>query len=398
MSGVEGRSVDTDLDAERLHRVAIAHLTEPGDVRVAALVEHLGAATVHEGLVRQLDLEGLGADASARLASSEPERALEEAHRAGIRFVVPGDHEWPAAVDGLHDAPPVERHGGRPLGLWVRGPLGLDELTATVAVVGARAATTYGTDLTHRMAADLAEGGHVVVSGAAFGIDQAAHRGALAADGRTVGVLACGADRVYPQAHARLIDHLVDEHCIVSETVPGGAPTRMRFLSRNRIIAALSRGTVVVEAAYRSGALNTANWAGRLDRCLMGVPGPVTSAASAGVHQLIRESGALLVTEASEVLEVLAPAGQHLTRRARGADRPRDRLSHRQRQVLEAVPLRRAADDFSIAGTAGISPLEVRGSLQALEALGLVQRQGFGWRLADEDPGLPGQPFLDSTG
>ena len=311
---------------------------------------------------------------------------------------MPGDHEWPAAVDGLHDAPPVERHGGRPLGLWVRGPLGLDELTATVAVVGARAATTYGTDLTHRMAAGLAEGGHVVVSGAAFGIDQAAHRGALAADGRTVGVLACGADRVYPQAHARLIDHLVDEHCIVSETVPGGAPTRMRFLSRNRIIAALSRGTVVVEAAYRSGALNTANWAGRLDRCLMGVPGPVTSAASAGVHQLIRESGALLVTEASEVLEVLAPAGQHLTRRARGADRPRDRLSHRQRQVLEAVPLRRAADDFSIAGTAGISPLEVRGSLQALEALGLVQRQGFGWRLADEDPGLPGQPFLDSTG
>lgn len=398
MSTTQGRAIDATLDAERLHRVAIAHLTEPGDLRVAALVEHLGAETVHEGLLRRLDLEGLGLDAATRLASTEPERALEQAHRAGLRFVIPGDTEWPAPVDSLQHAAPVERHGGRPLGLWVRGPLGLDELSSAVAVVGARAATTYGTDLTHLMAGGLVQAGHVVVSGAAFGIDQAAHRGALSGDGRTVGVLACGADRVYPQAHARLIEHLADEHCIVSETVPGGAPTRMRFLSRNRIIAALSRGTVVVEAALRSGALNTANWAGRLDRHLMGVPGPVTSTQSAGVHQLIRESGALLVTGAAEVLEVLAPAGEHLTRRARGADRPRDRLTHRQRQVLEAVPVRRAADDFSIATTAGVGALEVRGTLQALEALGMVQRHGPGWRLAEEDPRAPGQPFLDSTG
>ena len=398
MSPGGDRSVDPCLDEDRLHRLGIAHLTEPGDPRVAGLVDDLGAAVVHEGLLRGLDLQGVELDAAARVGATEPARALERAHRAGLRFVVPGDTEWPAQLDDLGPAAPVSRHGGRPLGVWVRGPLGLHEIARSVAVVGARAATTYGTDVAARLAAGVAESGRTVVSGAAFGIDQAAHRGALAADGRTVGVLACGADRVYPQAHARLIEHLADEHCLVSETVPGGAPTRMRFLSRNRLIAALTQGTVVVEAALRSGALNTANWAGRLHRHLMGVPGPVTSAHSAGVHQLLREGGALVVTHADEVLEVVAPAGEQLTVRARGEDRARDRLTHRQQQVLEAVPLRRAADDFSIAGTAGVAPLEVRGTLLTLEEAGFVRREGIGWRLADHDPQLPGQPFLDWTG
>ncbi len=352
MSG-PGRGIDAALDEDRLHRLAVAHLTEPGDPRVSGLVDDLGAATVHDGLLRGLDLQGLELDAAARLGATEPARVLDRAHRAGLRFVVPGDTEWPAGLDDLATAPPVARHGGRPLGVWVRGPLGLHEIGSAVAVVGARAATTYGTDLAARIAAGVAEHGHCVVSGAAFGIDQSAHRGALAADGRTVGVLACGADRVYPQAHARLIEHLADEHCLVSETVPGGAPTRMRFLSRNRLIAALTQGTVVVEAALRSGALNTANWAGRLHRHLMGVPGPVTSTQSAGVHQLLREGGALVVTHPDEVLEVLAPAGEHLQARPRGED---------------------------------------------LSLIGFVRREGAGWRLAENDPRLPGQPFLDSTG
>lgn len=148
----------------------------------------------------------------------------------------------------------------------------------------------------------------------------------------------------------------------------------------------------------RSGALNTANWAGRLHRHLMGVPGPVTSAQSAGVHQMLREDAALVVTRSEELLETLAPAGERTTTRARGADGPRDRLTHRQRQVLEAVPLRRSADDFSIAGTAGLAPLEVRGTLLVLAEQGYVQREGAGWRLAEEDPRAPGQPYLDSTG
>ena len=211
-------------------------------------------------------------------------------------------------------------------------------------------------------------------------------------------MLACGADRVYPQAHARLIEHLADEHCLVSETVPGGAPTQLRFLGRNRLIAALTQGTVVVEAAVRSGALNTANWAGRLNRHVMGVPGPVSSTQSAGVHQLLRDAAATLVTHADEVLETLAPSGERLVERARGEERPRDRLTHRQRRVLDAVPVRRAVDDFSIASTAGVGALEVRGTLLTLERAGHVRREGTGWRLAAEDPGDPQAPCLDWTG
>ena len=398
MSGGTGRGIDTDLDEDRLHRVGITYLTEPGDARVSGLVDDLGARAVHEGLLNRLDLDGLEIDAEARLGATDPVRALEQAHRAGLRYVVPGDTEWPGALDALSGAAPVGRHGGRPLGLWVRGPLGLNEIASSVAVVGSRAATTYGVDVAVRLASGVAEAGWTVVSGAAFGVDQAGHRGALAVDGRTVGVLACGADRVYPQAHARLIEHLAHEHCLVSETVPGGAPTQLRFLSRNRLIAALTHGTVVVEAAVRSGALNTANWASRLNRHVMGVPGPVASAQSAGVHQLLRDAAATLVTHPDEVLETLAPSGERLVERSRGAERPRDKLTHRQRRVLDAVPVRRAVDDFSIASTAGVGALEVRGTLLTLEKAGHVRREGAGWRLADSDPEDPEAPCLDWTG
>ena len=151
-----------------------------------------------------------------------------------------------------------------PIGLWVRGPLRLDELADSVAVVGSRSATTYGEDVARELGAGLARAGDCLVSGAAFGIDQAAHRGALAVGGPSVAVLACGVDRAYPAAHRDLIDHLAPAGAVVSELPPGCAPLRMRFLARNRIIAALTRGTVLVEAALRSGALNTAGWADSL--------------------------------------------------------------------------------------------------------------------------------------
>ena len=151
-----------------------------------------------------------------------------------------------------------------------------------------------------------------MVSGAAYGIDQAAHRGALGVEGANVAVLACGVDRAYPTAHRALLDHLADTALVVAEVPPGCAPTRGRFLSRNRLIAALTRGTVVVEAAVRSGALNTAGWTTRLNRHLMGVPGPVTSAQSQGIHQLIRTGEAILVTQGSEVLELVGDVGTHL--------------------------------------------------------------------------------------
>ncbi len=245
---------------------------------------------------------------------------------------MPGDEEWPPGLDDLRDADPVQERGGVPIGLWVRGPLRLARLEGSLAVVGARSATTYGTDLAADLAATVGQSGRAIVSGAAYGIDFAAHRGAVAVDAPTVAVLACGADRVYPQKHQQLIEHLAAEGAVVSETVPGGAPMRVRFLSRNRIIAALSVGTVVVEAALRSGALNTANWATRLNRQLMGVPGPVTSAQSAGVHQVIRTGAATLVTSGEEALELLGAVGEHVLDLPRGKDRPRDGLSHLQRQ------------------------------------------------------------------
>jgi DNA processing protein len=369
-------------DDERLARAALSRLIEPGHPKMAALVCDLGAVGLHRSLLDERDQHGMRADVAVRLADTDPARDLERAERLGVRFVIPGDPEWPRQLDALAAADPLQDRGGIPLGLWVRGPLRLDALATSVAVVGSRSATTYGGDVAAGIAAVTARGGLPVVSGAAFGIDVAAHRGAVNAGGLTVAVLACGADRVYPKAHGELLAHVAAEGAVVSETPLGGAPTRLRFLSRNRIIAALTCGTVVVEAAVRSGALNTANWAGRLHRVLMGVPGPVTSAPSEGVHQLIRTGAATLVTSGGDVLELLGAAGEHLVDEPRGATRARDRVSLRQQQVLDAVPVSRGVHADSIARTAGIALVEVGSTLSALRLKGLVELGQEGWRLA----------------
>ena len=370
-------------DDDRLARVALGALGEPGDPRLVSLVAELGAVTVRDHLAADRDLGGLLTDVASRLEAMDPERDLEHARRLGIRFVVPGDDEWPAQVDQLIAAETLNERGGPPLGLWVRGPARLDDLGESVAVVGSRSATTYGTSVAAEIGAVTARAGFTVVSGAAFGIDQAAHRGALAACGPTVAVLACGVDRAYPPAHRALLDHLGEAHAVVSELAPGRSPTRVRFLSRNRLIAALTRGTVVVEAALRSGALNTAGWASRLHRPLMGVPGPVTTAQSEGVHQLIRRGAASLVTRGGEVLELVGTSGQHLVEAPSGPVLVRDRLSQRHKQVLDAVPVSRAAGADSIARTAGIGLLEVRSALTRLLRLGLVELADQGWRVRD---------------
>lgn len=369
-------------DQERLARVALSQLGEPGDVRLLSLVEELGAVQLHQLLLAEKAPGGLQSETAERLARVHPGRDLEVASRLGIRYVVPGDPEWPGSLDDLQHAEPVQRCGGAPLGLWVRGPVQLDQLTRPVAVVGSRSATTYGAEVTVEIASGLAAGGSAVVSGAAFGIDVAAHRGALAAGGATVAVLACGVDRAYPVAHRELLDHLAAEHAVVSELAPGCSPTRLRFLARNRVIAALSGGTVVVEAAVRSGALNTATWASRLNRPLMGVPGPVTSAPSGGVHQLLRSGAATLVTSSAEVLENVGGIGAHLVEPPRGEVRPRDRLSTRDQRVLEAVPVVTRVTADSVARTAGLGLIEVRSALARLERLGLVSVEGSRWRLA----------------
>lgn len=372
--------------SDRIARAALSRLSEPGDPRLAALVDQLGAPRVYDLLRDKEDVAGVHTDVATRLRGLDPERELAEAGARGIRFVCPGDDEWPTWLDDLNRAEPVQRRGGAPLGLWAKGALRIDEVCRrSVAVVGSRSATTYGAGVASDISAHVANDGLCVVSGAAFGIDQAAHRGALAAKGATVAVLACGVDRVYPSAHKNLLDYIADVGLILSELPPGCSPTRIRFLSRNRLIAALTQGTVVVEAAVRSGALNTANWATRLNRVLMGVPGPVTSAPSEGVHELIRARDAALVTRGADVLELLAPAGEQIVEQRRGAERARDTLRSREQQVLEAVPVVRLASPESIARTAGLPVAETATTLVRLKQLGFVEESCGEWRVAPKE-------------
>lgn len=365
---------------ERLARVALNRLCEPGDPRMGRLVADLGAVRVHEHLLGERDLDGLHTDVALRLEGLDPRAELEEAARIGARFVCPGDPEWPDGLDGLGAAGVVNERGGVPVGLWVLGPLPLGG-PCGVAVVGSRSATSYGDQVAAEIAAEVAAAGLPVVSGAALGIDRAAHRGALAVDGPTVAVLACGVDRTYPAANRALVEHVARTGAVVSEAPLGADPTRIRFLARNRLIAALADATVVVEAALRSGALSTAAWCERLNRPLLGVPGPVTSAQSQGVLERLRTGQALVVTCGADVLELVGRPGEHLVGARREEDRPRDRLPVRQRQVLDALPAvgTLAADEVAMA--AGIGLREVQGALLRLQAQGWVRRAEEGWAL-----------------
>ncbi len=298
--------------ADRLARVALNLLAEPGHPVLSRTVRRFGPARTIE-LLRGSAAGTTERELAERLARLEPDQVLAHAGRRGIRFVVPGDVEWPDQLNDLVLAGEVNGQGGVPVGLWVSGPAELSGLAPAVAVVGSRSSTSYGERVGEEIAATLAQHQVCVISGGAFGIDVAAHRGALGMGGATVAVLACGVDRDYPQAHTALLQHLRRTYAVVSEVPPGGAPLAHRFLARNRLIAALTSGTVVVEAARRSGALNTANWARRVNRCLMGVPGPVTSVTSVGVHHLLREGVAQLVTNGADVLELVSPTGEHLT-------------------------------------------------------------------------------------
>lgn len=364
-------------DAELLARVFLTRVMEPGDEVAGRWVREIGAV----GLVRRLRGGGAAlpgasdtrwAGLVARAGTAEPERDLVVAREAGVRFVCPGGVEWPGVLDDLGDA--------RPLGLWVRGRPSLRMWALrSVALVGARACTEYGAHMAATLAAGLAERGWVVVSGGAYGVDGAAHRGALGAGGGTVAVLACGVDRPYPRGHTELITRIAEQGLVVGELAPGDHPTPSRFVLRNRVIAALTRGTVVVEAAYRSGSLVTARAAQRLGRHTMGVPGPATSGLSAGVHELLRGE-AVLVTDAAEVVEQVGGIGE-LAPDRRGPVLPRDLLEPGARRVLAALPARQAASVGEIARGAQTTEDDAIARLYELRALGYVERHGDGWKL-----------------
>ena len=307
---------------------------------------------------------------------------LDLLRQRGGRLVTSDDDEWPVlSFMSFAGAPVRDKPEGRaPLALWAIGPLRLDEVTErAVAIVGTRAATAYGEHVAADLSAGLCEQDVAVVSGGAYGIDGAAHRAALAADGLTVAVLAGGVDILYPAGHSALLHRISAHGLLVSEYPPGVRPARHRFLTRNRLVAAMSGATVVVEAGIRSGAASTAAWARALGRVVCAVPGPVTSSASTGCHALL-QAGAELVTRAEDLREIIGRAGEFAADLARPTD-PLDGLTDSERLVYEALPGRgaRTVDDIAVAS--GLPAAGVLGPLAVLEIAGLIQHQEGKWRI-----------------
>jgi DNA processing protein len=405
----------TRPSTDKLARAALTYLAEPGDPALGALLAICSPAEVVAAIKADM-LPGTGPGCGdtpasraaldralgrwrARLPGLPDDKRIADTSRDGISLTCPGDADWPAALDHLGQA--------RPYALWLRGHTDLRlACSRSVSVVGSRAATSYGGHVAGEIAADLGERGWAVISGGAYGIDAAAHRGALAAEAVTVAVLACGVDYPYPAGHADLFAAIAAQGLVVSEWPPGRHPARTRFLVRNRVIAALGCGTVIVEAGERSGALNTARHAANLGKPLMAVPGPVTSAQSAGCHRIIREWGANCVTRAADIIELLsplsvpdalapgggpgalgalAPGGGPGRRSGPDPDASRgpsrDDLDPDSARVLDALPARGGAGTSTIAVEAGVDLDTVLRCLGRLAGYGFVERCDRGWRL-----------------
>jgi len=359
-------------------RAAWSQLAEPGDSTAGALVTALGAWDALEVVTGVAALPRVADDRELRAGLNRwrprwsrraVDAALQAGQRAGLTLLTPESELWPEALTDLGP------HA--PLCLWVRGRAEVvAQRTATVALVGARASTTYGEHVANELAGTLAARGVVVVSGAAYGIDGTAHRAALTVAGATIAFLAGGADRPYPAGHTDLIEQIATSRgAVVSEVAPGAAPTRWRFLARNRLIAAMAQATIVVEAGWRSGSLNTAGHAATLGRALGAVPGPVTSSASAGCHRLLREYGAVCVTGPDDAIELL---GLNTP-----AQLPSDVLRMpEETRVLDALTTRVERRTEDVARRCGLSVDDASAVLGMLELEGVAVRGDSGWRRA----------------
>lgn len=388
-------------------RAALSRLFEPSDAVGLALVAVVGpedalriarhgirpgtdvgrrvceALGVEPGRSNPLD-DGL-ARWAPRLRDLAPERDLATLERLGGHLVVPEEDDWPDALDDLQ--------GTAPLCLWVRGKGRIPDAVRLAALVGSRDSTSYGASVSTDLASGLVSRGHTVVSGGAYGIDAQAHRAALATSGAgsdgdagppTIAVLACGVDRYYPAGNEELLRTIMERGLLISEVPPGSSPTRWRFLQRNRIIAALCAVTVVVEARWRSGALNTAHHAAGLGRPVGAVPGSVHSANSAGCHRLLRDGTAICVTDVDDVVELAGPLGseplgdQAKTGAAPGRDH--DGLTVPDLLLLDGLPVRASTTVDKLTQVAGLSAREVISGLARLELAGLAHRTNAGWR------------------
>lgn len=376
---------DAERGAERDARsdawVTLAHATEPGDGTVGALAVDLGPEAVLEAL--RSGTSGLRQEEGmrARLEGVSAADARARAAAVGARILTPEHDEWPRVLEAL---------GARsPLALWVVGAADLRLLALrAVSVVGARSSSPYGEEVARSWAGSLAARGWTIVSGAAFGIDAAAHRGALRAGGMTVAVTAGGVDVPYPRAHAALLAAIADQGLVVSEVPLGQQVRRQRFLSRNRLIAALGRTTVVVEAAERSGTTATARSAAQMGRPVLAVPGPVTSPVSAGCHRMVQDGLAIVAADWTDVLAAadLDAWGRMQTDIARdgGSDvaeeDPRDRWAEREMRLLDALPARGWMDLSSVMRSSGLAARDVLAGTALLVSAGWMEQGASGWR------------------
>jgi DNA processing protein len=374
---VRPRAEDED-PAAVLAAGAWTALVEPGDGVAGALVATVGAAEALDALRRNAppsrNAEVLRAFErwSPRVDEGAFARAFRNAAQLGARLLVPGDPDWPAGLLdlGLHS----------PLALWALAPSGpLPDLARSVALVGARSATAYGERVTVDAACGLADRGFAVVSGGAIGIDGVAHKAALASGGLTVAVLAGGLDRLYPAQHVELLHRIAREGVVLSEMPCGARPMAERFLKRNRLIAALSGATVVVEAGARSGATNTAGHAAQLGRPLGAVPGSVYSATSVGTHVLVRDYGAVLVRDAADMAELARDPDEAVM--LDGLERLDPARDPNERRLLEVLA-KRPRTVLDLAARAGLSVADTSAALGMLSLDGSAAERPGGWVLA----------------
>lgn len=428
MTDIEATDEPTEQDRTgrvlRIARAALTRLMEPSDLPGLALVQVLGPEEAlslirsndsSNARVEQLVTEVLNAAGTERwsgladvlarwrprLADVAPERDLASLARMNGRLLIPEDPSWPIALDDLELA--------APLALWCRGNLALiPPQEQCIAVVGSRDNTSYGANVSVEIASSLVQRDFTVISGGAYGIDAHAHRGALSSSlgltGQlspprhrqsggvgsgpdpsdrvppTIAVMAGGVDRFYPSGNEDLLRTIAEQGLVIAEVPPGTNPTRYRFLQRNRLIAALCSVTVVVEARWRSGALNTAHHAEGLSRLVGAVPGSVYSANSAGCHRLLKEGSAVCVTDAGDIAELAGGMGEHLTAEPHVEAALHDGLGTSDLLLMDALPLRTSTTVEKLCVVAGLSASTVLAGLGRLEALGVAERLAGGWK------------------
>lgn len=379
------------------HERAWAYLSRVVEGPSRTLQGFLAAGKEPEAIARGIKqrepwLDTLLKETASRFQRDRAETDLQEAAQLGARLITAEDPEWPAAelntafrFAASGTSPHVRSYQSdavAPHALWVRGqPLGA-LVARSVALVGTRAMDRYGYQVANMLVPGLIAHEYTIVSGGALGADTAAHEAALAASGRTVAVAACGLTVPYPARNARLFERIAERGALISEYPPGVRPARHRFLTRNRLVAALTQGTVVLQAAWRSGALNTLSWAAGLGRVAMAVPGPVTSQGSLGCHERIRNGEAQLVVSADEIRGLIGTLGDVDAVQQYEfafAPSPVQQLSRTEMRVYDAMSEEAGRSAEDVASRAGLTVGLTVHVLVELTRKNLVRRSGVDW-------------------